>query len=154
MEWDRLSNFFKNLWKLATRCNIQQLSEETMQTRILTHFFEAVNQRNPTLLRTLYATDALIHSREGPVRGPQAIEKIAERWWCAFPDLHITPLHVAQEEDVTVVHWRAAGVHKEAMLDIPATGKKTAFHGLTCFRIKNQKVIEHWACTDYRTLLS
>lgn len=125
-----------------------------MQPLIFNHFFEALNRRDLPLICSLYAPDALIHSREGPLKGPQGIEKVVNRWLVAFPDLRITPLHASQEEDVIVVHWRAVGKHEEAILDIPATGKMTAFHGLTCFRIQNERVIEHWACTDFRTLLA
>jgi len=123
-----------------------------MQTQILENFFEAMNRRDLTSMGNLYSPDALIHGRLGPVRGPQGLENIVKRWLIAFPDLHLFPLHTSQEEDVIVVHWRAVGTHVKALLDIPPTGKKMAFHGLTCFRIRNQQVIEHWACTDFHML--
>ena len=125
-----------------------------MQALILESFFEGMNRRDFASLCNLYSPDALIHSRQGVVRGPQGLESIVKRWLTAFPDLLLFPLHTSQENDVIVVHWRAVGTHVETLLDIQPTGKKIAFHGLTCFRVQNQKVIEHWACTDFHTLRS
>lgn len=123
-----------------------------MKNRIQKDFFEAINRRDVTPLLGLYSKNAIIHSLEGPLYGPEGMQTILDRWFIAFPDLQIYPLCTAQEEDVIVVHWRAVGTHEKPLLEIPASGKTTAFHGLTCFRHADNQIIEHWACTDYRSM--
>lgn len=123
-----------------------------MIKKIQNDFFESFNVRQLRPLLELYSESALIHSLEGPLYGPESIQKIIDRWLIAFPDLQLLPLHTSQENDVIVIHWRAHGTHKEPLLHLPATNRQTTFHGLTCFRISENKVIEHWACTDYRSI--
>jgi SnoaL-like polyketide cyclase len=52
------------------------------------------------------------------------------------------------------VYWRAEGTFTGPIGGIPPTNEKVVFHGHTCFRCLDGKVIEHWAAVDYRPLQS
>ncbi len=128
--------------------------ELPMEQAILSNWFDAFNRRDWSAIEGVYAEDALIHAKAGPLRGGHSIVEISEKWLSAIPDAHITPLHVSKEGDVIIAHWRIEGTLSGAIRDITPTGEKTAFHGLTCFRCRDSKVVEHWASVDYRALQS
>ncbi len=126
-----------------------------MEKIILSNWFDAYNQRDWAAMQEIYTDNSLIHGKEKELRGGAAIVELAKKWLKAIPDIQLTPLNTSKEgHDVVVVHWRAEGTFTNSIRDIEATGKKIAFHGLTCFRFLNEKVVEHWATVDYRPLRS
>ncbi len=125
-----------------------------MKETILRCWFEGYNQRDWDAVGGIYSKDALIHSKDGPLKGGDAVVSLAKKWLNALPDAQITPLCTSKEDDLIVVHWRINGTLTGSIRDIAPTGKKVVFHGLTCFRFKGEQVIEHWASVDYRPLMS
>ncbi len=126
-----------------------------MEDVILGDWFDGYNCRDFDAMEQIYSNDALIHGVEGLVHGGKAVVEIAKKWLEAIPDAQIIPLFTSKEEgNVIVVHWRAEGTLTGSIRDLVATGKKVAFHGLTCFRHMDNKVVEHWAAIDYRPLKS
>lgn len=123
-----------------------------MEETLLTSWFNAFNQRDFGMMEAIYSEDALIHSKEGPVRGGRALAELCEKWIAAIPDAKIEPLLVRTEDDVIVVHWRVEGTFKRGVNQVLPTNDRAVFHGLTCFRCEGDKVIEHWALSDYRSL--
>ncbi len=123
-----------------------------MEEQILTRWFEALNKHDWTSIESLYTSDALVHGKDGLLRGGASVVELIKKWLKAMPDSHITPLHTSTEADVIVVHWRTEGTLVGSIREFKPTGKKTVVHGLTCFRCKEGKVIEHWAAVDYLPL--
>ena len=117
-------------------------------------WFDGFNRRDWDSVQKIYSEDALVHGKEGELRGGASVVKLAKAWLRAIPDAYITPLYTSIEQDVVVVHWRAEGSFIHPIKEIAATGKQVVFHGLTCFRCQHGKVIEHWASVDYRPLSS
>ena len=129
-----------------------KIYEDSMESKILKCWFDGFNRRDWTSIKEIYSDDALIHGKDGTLRGGQGVVELGKKWLEAIPDAQITPLHTSSEKDVVVVHWRVEGVMEGSIRDIVGTGKKVTFHGLTCFRCRGQKVVEHWASVDYRPL--
>ena len=108
--------------------------------RIWTEFFGGFNERDFGRMASLYAEDALVHSKEGPLRGPKALEQISAKWLVRDPGLQLEPLHLSEEGDLVTIHWAAR------------EGGRTLCHGHTCFLVADGQVVEHWACVDSRAL--
>ncbi len=125
-----------------------------MQDTILRCWFDGYNQRDWDSVQKIYSDDALVHGKDGDLKGGRSVVQLAKKWLTAIPDARIIPLHTSIENDVVVVHWKVEGTFTESIRDIVASGKKVAFHGLTCFRCRDQQVVEHWASVDYRPLMS
>ena len=123
-----------------------------MENTLLSCWFDAYNRRDWNAMKSIYADDALIHGKDGPLRGGDAVIELAKMWVTAIPDAQITPLYASKEKDVVIIHWKAEGHLTGSLRDIQPTGKHVIFHGLTCFRCRDQKVVEHWASIDYRPL--
>lgn len=124
-----------------------------MIEKIKKDWFEAYNLRNWDCMKNLYADDAIFHAKDGLQKGGESVVKAAKKWLHALTDLQITPIHASMEEDVVIMHWNAVGLFENSIMDIPASRKKVSCHGITCFRIKDDKVIKHWASIDYRPLI-
>lgn len=130
-----------------------RINEDSMENKILKCWFDGFNRRDWTSISEIYSDDALIHGKEGLLRGGQGVVELGKKWVEAIPDAQITPLYTSREEnEIIVVHWRAEGRMERSIRDIVATGNKVTFHGLTCFRCDGQKIVEHWASVDYRPL--
>ena len=125
-----------------------------MKDTILKCWFDTYNQREWDSMQKIYSDDATIHGKDALLKGGNAVVELAKKWLIAIPDAKITPLHDSIEKDIVVVHWKVEGTFTNSIKDIAATGEKVIFHGLTCFRCHNEKVIEHWASVDYRPLTS
>ncbi|NGX58297.1 MAG: hypothetical protein K940chlam3_01202 [Chlamydiae bacterium] len=124
-----------------------------MKEKILKYWFDAYNRRDFSSVQQIYADDAVIHGTGGPYYGGKAVVSLLKIWLEGIPDAQIIPLFTMKEDnDVVVVHWRAEGTFKGPVRDIPPTGEKVAFHGFTCFRCRDDKIIEHYACIDYHPL--
>lgn len=120
-----------------------------MEQVILTTFFDGINQRDFSSVQTLYAPDAVIHTKSGRSIGGETVVQAAERWLEVIPDYRLTPLHISHEEtDRIVVHWRGEGT----LVKTGAEDERIAHHGLTSFRCHEGQVVEQWAAIDYRSL--
>ncbi len=115
------------------------------------NFFEAFNRRDMTALASIYGQKCLIHSKSGDLFGPKALIGVVNQWLEHFPELKIYPVFSDLKDDIVTVHWRAESPTQktEGIFKHP---KKNSFHGLTCFRMEKEEVVEHWACIDYRKM--
>ena len=57
------------------------------------------------------------------------------------------------EDDKVAISWTCSGTHKGALENIPPTGKKVTWTGVTIYRIANGKVIEERGEEDFLGLL-
>ncbi|MCH9608750.1 MAG: hypothetical protein S4CHLAM45_06570 [Chlamydiales bacterium] len=123
-----------------------------MKDTILKCWFDGYNQRDWGSIQKIYSDNALVHGRDGLLRGGSSVVELAKKWVFAIPDAHITPLCSSIENDVIVIHWKVEGTFSNPIREIAATGKKITLHGLTCFRCHHEKIIEHWTSIDYKPL--
>lgn len=130
----------------------EMVSLEIMGEQILQGFFQATNRGDYSFIPKLYAPSATIHTLDGDKYGPDVIMDIFKKWKIALPDFQIEPLCLIQESDVLVIHWRAKGTFTNPIRDIQPTGKKITMHGFTCFKCRDNQIVEHWARVDYRPL--
>lgn len=123
-----------------------------MKDEILSKWFDGYNKRDWAALESLYSDDALIHAKCGDMRGGVSVVNLCKNWLLALPDTQISPLRIDVEGDVIVAHWKATGTFKEPIMNISPSGKKVSFHGITHFRSRDGRVVEHWSTIDYRPL--
>lgn len=66
----------------------------------------------------------------------------------AIPDVHFTMEDMIAEGDKVVTRWLAKGTHKGDLMGAKPTGNKISVSATVIDRIKDGKVIEHWANRD------
>lgn len=124
-----------------------------MEEILLKNWFEGFNNRDWEAVKSVYSDDVLVHTKNGLQKGSDAISSLGKKWIKAIPDAKIVPLYSSVEkENLIVVHWKVEGIFAESIQGMNPSGEKVVFHGHTCFRFYQGKVVEHWASVDYRPL--
>ena len=63
-------------------------------------------------------------------KGPEALKESVKNTFHAFPDLALHLEEIVQQGNRVTYKWSACADHKGAILNIPPSGKKLAFHGI------------------------
>lgn len=115
---------------------------------------EAINAGDFALLESLVAPDGADHAVPPgmPPTRDSAIQFLT-MFRAAFPDLHYTLEDVIAEGDRVVQRATASGTMKGEFLGMPATGKSATWSEIHIVRVKDGKIVEHWASVDQLGML-
>ena len=114
---------------------------------ILAYTEDFWNTQNIAAFGKYYAAGFIEHYANGDQDFEQT-KNLAQAYFTAFPDLHITTdLLVAEGDKVTKV-WTANCTHKGELMGIKPTGKQIVVKGIEVFRIADGKIAEIWANMD------
>lgn len=105
------------------------------------------NKHNIDAFGKYHAAGFIEHYASGDQDFEQT-KSLAQAYFTAFPDLHITTdLLVAEGDKVTKV-WTSNCTHKGELMGIKPTGKQIVVKGIEVFRIVDGKIAEIWANMD------
>ena len=119
---------------------------------IIRKYFKAIDEEGKTanaeILNDFLSEDFIEHDPAPgipPTRDgwKQLFKMFAE----ATPGYHVINDLIA-EDDRVVAHITAYGKHVGTIFGIPATNKEFSMKGIVIWRLKNGKIIEHWAQND------
>ncbi len=112
---------------------------------------------NPGKLDTAaqyFTPDFLDHATPpGLPPGLEGFKAFFTAFRAAFPDLHYHIEDVVAEGDMVVQRATAHGTMKGDFLGMPATGKNATWGEMHIVRVKNGKIVEHWANVDQLGML-
>ena len=102
---------------------------------------------NVDLVDSLYAEAAVRHNADvGDAKGPEEIKKFVQWVYTAYPDFKITFDESFKLKDRIVIHWTATGTNNGPLSEnMPPTGAKVSFSGISISTIENGKITEEWA---------
>ncbi len=83
------------------------------------------------------------------IRGGGAFKQLMTMFRAAFPDAALNIDEEIAEDDKVVIRWTFSGTHQGSLLQIPPTGKKVSWTGVTIYKIKDGKVIEEKGEEDF-----
>jgi predicted ester cyclase len=112
---------------------------------------EALDGGDFTVLDELASPDYVDHEAPPDTpRGAAGMRRVFEILRTGFPDgIHIIQDIFASEDKVVArVEWRGTHLGDFPSFGIGPTGKHMVEKQVHIFRMKNGKVIEHWACRD------
>jgi steroid delta-isomerase-like uncharacterized protein len=115
---------------------------------------EAINAGDFAKLESLVAPDGADHAVPPgmPPTRDSAIQFLT-MFRAAFPDLTYTLEDVIAEGDLVVQRATARGTMQGEFLGMPATGKSAAWGEIHIVRVKDGKIVEHWASVDQLGML-
>jgi steroid delta-isomerase-like uncharacterized protein len=88
-----------------------------------------------------------------PIRGPEGLRSVLERYVAAFPDGSIQiDEHVVQGDRVAT-RWTRRGTHTGDLGGIAATGKDVTVAGMTISRVADGRIVSQWTTWDRHALL-
>ena len=116
---------------------------------IARRFFEAFETNDQVALMELFAPDVVGHVSGAP--GPQSREAMLQgidMFNAAFSEFHQTVEDQIAEGDRVATRTTARAVHTGDFQGLPATGKQIAISAITIERVKDGRIVEHWASYD------
>jgi steroid delta-isomerase-like uncharacterized protein len=124
---------------------------------LVRRYIEAVDANQSggwDFLDEFLAPDFVSHGGLPPGVGSdrEAVKQAAELFRQATPGKHVIVDQIA-EGDRVVSRIRGSGQHVGDHLGIPASGSAVEVDGVVIHRIKDGKIVEHWALVDMATFL-
>lgn len=106
------------------------------------------NEGNLALINDVYAPDAVVHASHFPIhiKGRDAIRNWIVSTRTAFPDFHMTFEDIITKGDKVITYWTSTGTNTGnfsiVFFNIPPTGKKVRFSGISISRLEKRKTVE------------
>ena len=129
------------------------MTTQTEQSRALVRrYLDAMNAHDIDALCALVAEGLVNHAAIPEAQGRQGMRKIVEKLGKAFPDATFKVEDVIAENDRVVCRLVFSGTHTGDLdfvrWPIKATGRRVEIDHLHVFRVKDDKIVESWACRD------
>ncbi|MCA8967613.1 MAG: ester cyclase [Planctomycetes bacterium] len=110
------------------------------------------NQRRIDRMREVFAEDAVMHYGGRDLVGVDTIrEEMIGPFQAAFPDMVRTIDDMVVEGDRGVLRFTASGPHAAAYLGREATGRTLTYEVISLFRLRDGRIAEVWAQSDFAT---
>ena len=120
-----------------------------MYKEVITNYMDVLwNKKKTDLITELFSEDVLIHTPMGSFQTPKDMAEIVRKWHVAIPDMKMEFLHIIEEDNVVIVHWKAHGTHRKDLNALKATNQPIDYKGVTIFKFDGDKVVEQWAYVD------
>lgn len=120
----------------------------------LTFLDEIHNKHNLDAIDTYVSKSVVSHDPMPEQKsGIKGVKETMEIFRSAFPDKHITINDSMAEHDKVMVKLTCFGTHKGDFMGVPATDNPIEYEEVLIFRMKDGKIVEHWAVADAMALL-
>lgn len=87
------------------------------------------------------------------VQGPGGMQRLLAAAWRAFPDLELIPEETIINSDRIAIFWLAQGTHRGRLLNIPPTGRKIQWRGVSWLLWKDEQILKATYLWDLAGLL-
>src|SRR5215469_14051004 len=124
--------------------------QERNKEIIRCQFEDVWNLGRVDLISTYWAADL---RNFGVQRSLDHLKQIVETWRTAFPDLHFTVDEQLAEGHQVFSHCTLTGTHLGVFIHpswgtLPPTGKQFTVKHMHLFRLRGDKIFEHWMVLD------
>jgi len=122
---------------------------ETNKDIVRRLFDDVLNGGRLGLLDTIIGAAYIDHSpAAGQGSGAAGVKAKVAALREAFPDVRFTLEEIIGEDETVAAryHWR--GTHRAAFLGIPPTGKAVLVRGMDFYRLRDNRIVEHWDNVD------
>jgi steroid delta-isomerase-like uncharacterized protein len=112
-------------------------------------FDDVLNGGKLGLLDSIVGAAYVDHSpASGQAAGAAGVKAKVAALREGFPDLRFTLEEIVGEDEIVAAryHWR--GTHRGSFLGIPPTGKTILVRGMDFYRLRDEKIVEHWDVVD------
>jgi len=118
-------------------------------------FDDVLNAGKLGLLDTLIGAAYVDHNpAPGQAVGAAGVKAKVAALREAFPDLRFTLEELVGEDEIVAAryHWR--GTHRGQFLGVPPTGKTILVRGMDFYRLRENRIVEHWDNVDELGMLT
>jgi steroid delta-isomerase-like uncharacterized protein len=124
-------------------------------TQVIREFIDAFNRADLEGATALIAPDAVDHAAF-PGQSP-GLEGWCQKWdmfHASFSSLHWTIEQSVEEGDIVASRYTVRGVHSGDFMGAPATGRTLEAAAMDMIRVRDGKILEHWALLDQAALMA
>lgn len=114
---------------------------------------EAINARDAAACRRLYSAGARLVTAGGRHLDLDALDRIMEATFTAFPDLTLSTMRTVCEGDTVVTEEVMEGTHVGHFSGLAPTGRRVRFSLVHVTRVLDDHIVERVAYHDTATLL-
>lgn len=119
------------------------------KTICLTFCDELHNKDNIDVIDTYVSEDIVSHDpMPGQKPGVEGVKDTMRLFRQAFPDKHIKITDSMAENDKVMIKLTCFGTHKGEFMGMPATNNPIEYDEVLIFRLRDGKIVEHWAVAD------
>jgi predicted SnoaL-like aldol condensation-catalyzing enzyme len=123
--------------------------------RIVREFYEEVFGKRNLAAVDLFMHDDYIQHNPDAEQGKIGFVKFHEGFFAAIPDFRATINQIVADGDLVFVYNTITGTHAgEGFLGYPPTGNRINFDAVDMFRLRGEKLCEHWDVADTRALFT
>ncbi len=109
----------------------------------LSSLIEAWNAHDPDRVSSFYAADFVgvdLSQSQLVLEGTAGLQRLLAAAWRAFPDLELIPEEMIVDCDRLAVFWLAQGTHQGRLLNIPPTGRRVQWRGVSWLTWRDDKI--------------
>jgi predicted ester cyclase len=127
----------------------------TKSKALVDEFIQRVfNEHNADATGDYFSTDVQWHGGTlGTISGSDAMTSFYSDLFAALPDLHITTLDIAVDEDTVWCRFVIGGTNYGGLFGFPATGETVRWDEIDTYRLANGKIVEEWSSPDTTNIL-
>jgi steroid delta-isomerase-like uncharacterized protein len=115
---------------------------------------EVFNQGRLELVDELVAADAVDHTEmPGRPPGAEGVRWAAQTFRAAFPDIHFQIEDQVAQGELLATRFSISGTQNGEFMGVPPSGKRAAIAGMDMVRLRDGKMVEHWALMDMLSLM-
>jgi steroid delta-isomerase-like uncharacterized protein len=115
---------------------------------VVRSFWESYNDHDLDASFERYISRDLVNHAFGGAYDREAWLGVEKGYLAAFPDLYVAVVNQIAEGDIAATRVEMTGTQKEAFLGVPAAGAVGTLHVTFFDRVKDGKIVEHWADAD------
>ena len=112
------------------------------------------NGQNAGATSDYFSSDVQWHGGTlGTIEGSDAMTSFYEELFAALPDLQITTVGTAAEEDTVWCRFVIEGTSQGGLFGFPATEKPVRWDEIDSYRLADGKIVEEWSSPDMTNIL-
>ena len=112
------------------------------------------NGQNAGATSDYFSSDVQWHGGTlGTIEGSAAMTSFYGELFAALPDLQVTTVGIAAEEDMVWCRFVIEGTNRSRLFGFPPTGKPVRWDEIDAYRVAEGKIVEEWSSPDMTNIL-
>jgi steroid delta-isomerase-like uncharacterized protein len=127
----------------------------TANKELVEEFISRVfNGHNPGATSDYFSSDVQWHGGTlGTIEGSDAMTSFYAELFAALPDLQVTTVGIAADEDMVWCRFVIEGTSQGGLFGFPATGKPVRWDEIDSYRLADGRIVEEWSSPDMTNIL-
>ena len=112
------------------------------------------NGQNAGATSDYFSSDVQWHGGTlGTIEGSDAMTSFYGELFTALPDLQVTTVGIAAEEDMVWCRFVIEGTNRSSLFGFPPTGNPVRWDEIDAYRVAEGKIVEEWSSPDMTNIL-